>query len=312
MSTELIVKTLPDFLPTSFNEAQSFAQLFAKSNLCPKDYKGKPEDILIAMQMGARLGLDPFQAVQGIAVINGRSCVWGDAALAIVRSHPHCLSVREWLEGNIKDKSAVAYCEIERKGQQKEVRSFSVVQAIQAGLFNKAGTWSQYPERMLQMRARGFAMRDVFADALKGFSVVEEVRDYPKTEYEVVEDTAPRQPLSISHQTDPDILQIHLDAIKNSNSMDDLKLLYNEAKSAVQGDKSAIDQLMLATKERREYIKQAEEIVHKAKVITPQEAAKKAAMMTNIVMSDIATSFAGAIDEEFVNAYEKHTPAGEK
>jgi hypothetical protein len=32
---------------------------------------------------------------------------------------------------------------------------------------------------MMQMRARGFAMRDQFPDALKGIKTIEELRDYP-------------------------------------------------------------------------------------------------------------------------------------
>ena len=37
--------------------------------------------------------------------------------------------------------------------------------------------WYKYPKRMLQMRARSWALRDTFADILAGFSTVEEARD---------------------------------------------------------------------------------------------------------------------------------------
>ena len=50
-----------------------------------------------------------------------------------------------------------------------------------AGLWGKAGPWSQYPKRMLQMRARSFALRDKFADALSGLLMAEEVQDYSTT-----------------------------------------------------------------------------------------------------------------------------------
>ena len=39
--------------------------------------------------------------------------------------------------------------------------------------------WVTYPDRMLQMRARGFALRDVFADALRGVITAEEAQDIP-------------------------------------------------------------------------------------------------------------------------------------
>ena len=51
--------------------------------------------------------------------------------------------------------------------------------ANRAGLLNRSGPWKSYPDRMLKMRARGFALRDVFADALGGMISAEEANDYP-------------------------------------------------------------------------------------------------------------------------------------
>ena len=49
-----------------------------------------------------------------------------------------------------------------------------------AGLIGKQGPWTQYPKRMRQMRARAFALRDVFPDVLRGMPVAEELQDMPK------------------------------------------------------------------------------------------------------------------------------------
>ena len=57
-------------------------------------------------------------------------------------------------------------------------RTFSQEDAKRANLWGKAGPWTAYPKRMLQMRARSFALRDSFPDALKGVGISEEVRDY--------------------------------------------------------------------------------------------------------------------------------------
>ena len=53
--------------------------------------------------------------------------------------------------------------------------------AKRAGLLGKKGPWTEYPQRMLQMRARSWALRDGFADVLKGLSVREEAQDIPET-----------------------------------------------------------------------------------------------------------------------------------
>jgi hypothetical protein len=57
------------------------------------------------------------------------------------------------------------------------VRTFSQDDAKTAGLWGKQGPWSQYPKRMLQLRARGFALRDAFPDALRGIHSADESRD---------------------------------------------------------------------------------------------------------------------------------------
>ena len=56
-------------------------------------------------------------------------------------------------------------------------RRFSVQDARRAGLWGRPGPWSQYPQRMLQMRARAFALRDAFADVLGGLYLREELED---------------------------------------------------------------------------------------------------------------------------------------
>ncbi|HHH2239778.1 TPA: hypothetical protein ACPZUV_004417, partial [Yersinia enterocolitica] len=72
--------------PQNFEQAQRFAEAIAGSQFAPSNYRGKPNDVLIAMQMGAELGFQPMQSVQGIAVINGRPSVWGDALRALILS----------------------------------------------------------------------------------------------------------------------------------------------------------------------------------------------------------------------------------
>ena len=166
------------FTPTNFAEAVTFAKMLSTSELVPKDYRGKHTNILVAMQMGAEVGLSPMAALQSIAVINGKPSLYGDAALAVVQSHPSYESHREWVEGEGDKKTA--YCEIKRRGQQASHGKFSIQDAKIAGLFGKEGPWRTYPERMLQMRARGFALRDRFADALRGMILVEEAADMPQ------------------------------------------------------------------------------------------------------------------------------------
>jgi len=165
-------------VPANLQQAIEVAKMIAHSGMVPKQYQGNTGGVLIAIQMGAELGLAPLSAIQNIAVINGRPSLWGDAVLALVMSHPDCEDIVEDDHADIKKNSA-ATCIVKRRGRSPVKRTFSVDDAQTAGLWKKAGPWTQYPARMLQMRARGFALRDAFPDALRGIQMAEEVRDIP-------------------------------------------------------------------------------------------------------------------------------------
>ena len=182
MSTELSTTTTParGLALASFDDAFRFSKMVAASEFAPKDFRGKPESCLLAIQHGSEIGLSPMQSLQNIACINGRPAIWGDAALAVAMASPVCESVTETIDG--EGDNMVATCTAKRRGYEKPtVVRFTVADAKKAGLWGKSGPWTQYPRRMLQLRARGFALRDAFPDVLKGLVTAEEAQDYPTT-----------------------------------------------------------------------------------------------------------------------------------
>jgi hypothetical protein len=157
-------------IPQNFEAMWRMAQIMAASGMMPKGLE-TPEAVFVAVQMGLEVGLSPMQAVQNIAVINGRPSVWGDAGLALVEASG---LLEDFIE-EISDHSA--RCVAKRKGRPSTIeREFSMDDARRAGLIGK-GVWAQYPKRMLQMRARWWVLRDGFADVLKGLKSAEEIMD---------------------------------------------------------------------------------------------------------------------------------------
>jgi len=163
--------------PKNLDEVMAMCKLLASCDVVPKDFQGKPGNILIAIGMGTELGLSPFAAVQNIMVVNGRPTMWGDAVLGLVLSR----DVLEYFKESAPDvalKQGYGKCELKRKGGEPIVRTFSLAEATKANLWGKAGPWTNYPGRMLQMRARSWALRDSCPDILKGIQLKEEVADY--------------------------------------------------------------------------------------------------------------------------------------
>lgn len=179
--------------PTTTDEAWKVAQALAKSQFVPKAFQGQPSEILIAAAMGARLGLDVFSALQSIAVVNGKPSLYGDALLAVCQARPDWRGqVVTWTGQG--DAEAVTVTVKRQTGADVLTYDgkFSVTDAKKAGVWTKAGPWSQYPRRMLELRARSYALRGAFADALLGFHAREEVEDYVEVQAERVS-TEPRR-----------------------------------------------------------------------------------------------------------------------
>lgn len=174
-------------VPTDMDQVWRLATAVVKSGMAPCDMQ-KAETVAVAIMHGLEVGLTPLMALQRIAVINGRPSIWGDGAMGLVRASGLCEFVYEALTG--EGDNAAAICRVKRKGEKEPIeRTFSVSDAKRAGLWGKSGPWQQYPKRMLQMRARAFALRDLFADVLGGLYIAEELEGL---EDPVIKDVNPR------------------------------------------------------------------------------------------------------------------------
>ena len=190
MSNLVHLKTggaISGIIPQTIEEVFRVATAVAKSGLAPNGMN-TAEKLTVAIMHGMEIGLPPMQSIQKIAVVNGRPTVWGDAIPALIQSKG--FKLRERMAGTGETRTAI--CEVVRPDGEVIERTFSVNDAKTAGLWGKVGPWKSYPERMLQMRARGYAARDGAADALMGLYLREEAEDdettEPKTPYRARKD----------------------------------------------------------------------------------------------------------------------------
>ncbi len=210
------------FAPRSLAEAFQFADMVLVSGMAPKSYLdiyskaieggATKEDagikarsaIVVALQLGLEVGFQPMQALQNIASINGTPSVWGDGALALVRSSGLLEYIKEDNFDTIKANQA-ATCVVKRKGDPEEKTiTFTYDDAKKAGIFDR-GVWKNYPYRMCMFRARGFALRDKFADILKGLKIAEEVMDYTEIDLQPAAEKPSIQPTIVVPTAQPAI-----------------------------------------------------------------------------------------------------------
>lgn len=166
--------------PKSTAEAMELAKTLASSQLIPKAFQQRPGDVFVAMLWSHSLGIPIVQGLQGIAVINGKPSLYGDALLAVCMGSGQMADIEETVTGNADNLTAT--CKVTRRGKPTPVVStFSMADARAAGLLGKPGPWKQYTSRMLKMRARAFALRDAFPDVLSGIASAEEMQDIEGT-----------------------------------------------------------------------------------------------------------------------------------
>lgn len=161
--------------PKSMAELFIFAKAVINSGLAPRDFKS-PEAVLVAVQFGMEIGLPPMAALQSVAVINGRPTLWGDALLGVCEGSGLVADYADAYVGQ-GDNFGARVTVKRRNRSEPTVRTFTIADAKKAGLWGKSGPWSQYPQRMLLMRARSWALRDTFPDVLRGALAREEADD---------------------------------------------------------------------------------------------------------------------------------------
>jgi hypothetical protein len=170
-----------DFL----DKALKIAEKVCKTDLCPIQFKNKPNEALAAMLYGKELNFGPMQSLNCINIINGKASLSIDALLGLAQAHPEWNGIENKQLGTQKDgKCSADYgwkVVVSRMGKDGKAKfyteTFTVKDAVRANLWDK-GAWKTYPDRMLKIRATGFALRTAFQDAIKGTIDTVEAQDY--------------------------------------------------------------------------------------------------------------------------------------
>ncbi len=179
-------------VPQSFEDVQRLATMAVASGLWKGDRKDtdqqKHAKACMAIMQGLECGVPPMQAVQSIAVINGKCVMYGDLLTALLWANG--FDIDQTITGQGDHRTAT--CTITRPNGKKITRTFSRADAKKARLFDDRPTvkkqwdgkweekpndspWFKFEDRMLGWRALGYCQKDGASDVTKGLMIREDV-----------------------------------------------------------------------------------------------------------------------------------------
>ena len=73
VKTEIVPQQRQEFNIQTFSENYRMAAQLAKSTIIPQAYQNKPENVIVAIGMAQKIGLDPFTIMQNLNIIKGKT-----------------------------------------------------------------------------------------------------------------------------------------------------------------------------------------------------------------------------------------------
>jgi len=180
MTTELEVsenKSLdPINNPAAFDHAYKIAKVFADSDIVPKHFQGKAQNVFVALCMARNLKLDPMMALQNIYVVNGTPSLSSQMLIGLVNSSGLIEGSIVFESNNkpLEDLVITAKCKL-KSGEIASV-SYSYASAKAAALTGKP-PWKAAPEQMMRYRAAAFLVRSHFPQVSLGLITKEEAEE---------------------------------------------------------------------------------------------------------------------------------------
>lgn len=164
----------------AFNELFKIGSVMSKTQLVPDNYRNKPEDCTIAIDIANRNGMSPLSVMQNLYVVKGKPTWSGQACIAMLRASKEYEHVKPVMVGERNTDGWGCYFKAIDKsdGEVAKGTLVTIQMAKDEGWYSKPGSkWPTMPEQMLQYRAAAFFARIHMPNVLMGFSVEGEAED---------------------------------------------------------------------------------------------------------------------------------------
>lgn len=176
------------------------ASAFWKANALPQCFKNEYQ-VLMALQAGAEIGLQPITAMNSFYFVNGKVVLYGESAIALVQRAGYTI---EWGVCNAEEATVTL-----SKDGKSNTTTVKMSDMKARGLTGK-DVWVKYPENMLRFKAFHLNARFFASGALHNLNIGEII------EGEIVETV--EKPIDHSGKKNEITITFPGDAKKSSHS----------------------------------------------------------------------------------------------
>ena len=161
-----------------FSDNWRMATQLAKSTIIPQNYQNKPENVVVAIGMAQKLGLDSFTIMQNLNIIKGKTSWSGSFCRTLIEKSNKYTNLQLVFVGQKGTDSYGCYMQGVNKETGELIKGPEVnMKMAKAENWTSNTKWLNMPELMLSYRATSFFARVYVPEALNGVQTTEEIED---------------------------------------------------------------------------------------------------------------------------------------
>ena len=161
-----------------FSDNWRMAVQLARSTIIPQTYQNKPENVIVAVGMAQKLGLDPFTVMQNLNIVKGKTSWSGSFCRTLIEKSNKFTNLHLIFVGQKGTENYGCYMEGTDRETGEVIKGPEVnLKMAKAEGWTNNSKWINMPELMLSYRATSFFARVYVPEALNGVQTTEEIED---------------------------------------------------------------------------------------------------------------------------------------
>ena len=161
-----------------FSNNWKIASQLSKSTIIPDNYRGKPENVIIALGLANQMNLDPFTVMQNLAIIKGKTSWSGSFCKTLIERTGKYKNLELNYIGEKGKDTYGCYLSAVRVSDGKLIKGPEVTMKMakeENWITNKK--WLTLTDLMLAYRCQSFFCRLYVPEAMNGIYTIEEIED---------------------------------------------------------------------------------------------------------------------------------------